>query len=76
MYVADITNNPALFATNPDWKIMFDMDADKAITTRKRILDMAAADKMRLSFYHATFPATGFIAKEATGYRFIPAAWS
>lgn len=76
MYVADITNTPVLFAANPDWKVMFDMDADKAVATRKRILDMAAADKLRLSFYHASFPATGFIAKEGAGYRFVPAQWS
>lgn len=76
MYVADITNTPVLFAANPDWKVMFDMDADKAVATRKRILDMAATDKIRLSFYHASFPATGFIAKEGAGYRFVPAQWS
>lgn len=76
MYVADITNTPVLFATNPEWKVMFDMDPDKAIATRKRILDMAATDKIRLSFYHASFPATGFIAKEGAGYRFVPAHWS
>lgn len=76
MYVADLTNTPVLFAANPDWRVMFDMDADKAVATRKRILDMAAADKIRLSFYHASFPATGFIAKEGAGYRFVPAMWS
>lgn len=76
MYLADITNNPVLFATNPEWKIMFDMDADKAIASRKRILDMAATDKFRVSFYHASFPATGFVAKEGAGYRFVPAQWS
>jgi glyoxylase-like metal-dependent hydrolase (beta-lactamase superfamily II) len=76
MYVADTTNTPVLFATNPEWKVMFDMDADKAVATRKRILDMAAADKIRLAFYHASFPATGFIAKEGAGYRFVPAQWS
>ncbi|MCA1952919.1 MAG: MBL fold metallo-hydrolase [Hyphomicrobiales bacterium] len=76
MYVADVTNTPVLFARNPDWKVMFDMEADKAVATRKRILDMAAADKLRLSFYHASFPATGFIAKDGSGYRFVPAQWS
>ncbi len=76
MYVADITNTPVLFAANPDWKVMFDMDADKAVATRKRILDMAATDKIRLSFYHASFPASGFVAKEGAGYRYVPAHWS
>jgi glyoxylase-like metal-dependent hydrolase (beta-lactamase superfamily II) len=76
LYVADITNNPLLFARNPEWRVMFDMDGEKAVQTRKRILDMAATDKMQVSFYHANFPATGFIAKEGAGYRLIPASWS
>lgn len=76
MYVADITNTPVLFATNPEWKVMFDMDPDKAIATRRRILDMAATDKLQLSFYHASFPSTGFIAKAGAGYRFVPVQWS
>lgn len=76
LYVADLTNTPLLFARNPEWKVMFDMDADKAVATRKRFLDMAAADKMQISFYHANFPSTGFIAKEGAGYRLVPAAWS
>ena len=48
MYVADITNNPAIFAKNPELKAMFDMDADRAVATRKAILDRAAADKVRV----------------------------
>ncbi|MEJ1161324.1 MBL fold metallo-hydrolase [Prosthecomicrobium sp. N25] len=76
MYVADITNNPAIFAKNPDFKAVFDMDADRAIATRKAILDRAAADKIRLSFYHGAFPSTGFVAKSGNGYDFNPAFWS
>jgi glyoxylase-like metal-dependent hydrolase (beta-lactamase superfamily II) len=76
LYVADLTNNPLLFARNPEWRVVFDMDADKAVETRKRFLDMAMADKSQVSFYHANFPATGFIGKEGAGYRLIPAAWS
>ncbi|MCA0399754.1 MAG: MBL fold metallo-hydrolase [Proteobacteria bacterium] len=76
LYVADITNSPVIFAANPDWQILFDMDGAKAVATRKRILDMAATDKLRVSFYHASFPASGYIAKEGAGYRFVPAHWS
>lgn len=76
LYVADITNNPALFARNPEWRVMFDMDGEKAVQTRKKILDMAATDKMQISFYHANFPSTGFIAKEGAGYRLVPASWN
>lgn len=75
MIVSDITNHPALFARNPNWAAVFDMDADKARETRIKLLDMAAAERTQLAFYHAPFPATGFIQKEGSGFRFVPAQW-
>lgn len=76
MFVADITNNPLIFARHPEWQAMFDMDPQDAIETRKRILDRAAADKLRLSFFHAPFPATGFVIKSGDGFEYLPALWT
>ena len=76
MFVADITNHPALFVRNPDWAVIFDQDADMARQTRRRVLDMAASERTQLAFYHAPFPATGFIAKEGNGYEFVPIQWT
>jgi len=76
IFVADLTNNPLIFARNPEWKFRGDQDPDKAIAARKRVLDMVAADRMRIAFYHAPFPATGHIAKSASDYDFIPERWS
>jgi glyoxylase-like metal-dependent hydrolase (beta-lactamase superfamily II) len=76
VFVADITNNPLVFARHPEWQAMFDMDPVATIATRKRILDMAASQKLRVSFYHAPFPATGYIVKTGTGYEFLPALWT
>ena len=75
MFVADITNNPLIFARHPEWQLMFDMDPLAAVATRKKILDQAAADKLRLSFFHAPFPATGYVVKSGAGYEFLPALW-
>jgi glyoxylase-like metal-dependent hydrolase (beta-lactamase superfamily II) len=75
MVVGDAVNDPRLFARNPDWQLMFDMDRAKAIETRRRLLDMAAAERMQLIFYHAAFPATGFVTKTATGYDWTPAQY-
>ncbi len=75
MYVADITNNPLIFARHPEWQAMFDMDPEEATVTRRVLLDRAAADKLRLHFFHAPFPAAGFIAKNGTGYEYLPALW-
>lgn len=76
MIMSDITNHPALFVRNPDWAVVFDMDPEQARATRHRLLDMAAAERAQVSFYHAPFPATGHIAREEDGYRFVPVQWS
>ncbi|MEE1658130.1 MBL fold metallo-hydrolase [Microvirga sp. CF3062] len=76
MIMSDTTNHPALFVRNPDWSAVFDMDADQARATRRRLLDMAASERAQVAFYHAPFPATGHIAKEGTGFRFVPVQWS
>ena len=76
MFVADITNNPLIFARHPDWQVMFDMDPEKAVATRRRLLDRAAADRLRLSFFHAPFPATGYVIKGDRGYDYVPALWT
>ncbi|WP_439575547.1 MBL fold metallo-hydrolase [Phreatobacter sp.] len=76
LYMADTSNHPAFFVRNPDWSAVFDMDADMARATRRRMLDMAASEKTRLHFYHAPFPSNGYVAKDGNGFQFVPAQWS
>ena len=75
LVMSDTTNDPNIFARNPEWSAVFDMDGPQAVTTRKKLLDMAAAEKMQASFYHAPFPATGYIVRDGAGYDMVPAAW-
>ena len=76
LVMSDTTNNPQVFARNPDWAAVFDMDGDLARTTRHKMLDLAATEKMQVSFYHAPFPATGHIARDGEKrYRLVPAMW-
>jgi glyoxylase-like metal-dependent hydrolase (beta-lactamase superfamily II) len=74
--MSDVTNHPGLFVRNPDWSAVFDMDADMARATRRRMLDMVATERLHTAFYHAPFPATGFVAKDGDGFRFVPVQWS
>jgi glyoxylase-like metal-dependent hydrolase (beta-lactamase superfamily II) len=76
LVLSDTASHPALFVRNPDWSAVFDMDADQARQTRRRALDMAATERTQVAFYHAPFPATGFIAREGNGYRLVPMEWS
>jgi glyoxylase-like metal-dependent hydrolase (beta-lactamase superfamily II) len=76
LFMADTANHPALFVRNPDWSAIFDQDPDMARATRRKLLDMVAADKTQVAFYHAPFPATGYIAKSGAGFEMVPVQWS
>jgi glyoxylase-like metal-dependent hydrolase (beta-lactamase superfamily II) len=76
MVVGDACNDPRIFARNPEWHLSFDLDKPLAVATRKKLLDMAATDKMQISFYHAAFPATGYVVKDGAGYQWHPASYT
>ena len=76
MFVADATNRPELLARRPDFHCVFDFDAEMAETARHKIYDQVATDRIRITGYHFPFPANGYMAKEGSGYRFVPADWS
>jgi glyoxylase-like metal-dependent hydrolase (beta-lactamase superfamily II) len=76
LVVGDASNDPRVFAKNPEWHLGFDLDKPRAVETRKKLLDMASADRMQVSFYHAAFPATGFVAKSGAGYDWFPISYT
>lgn len=76
MYIADTSNNPALFVRRPDWVLSFDMDAEMARATRVKLLDMAAAERTLIAGYHFPFPSHGYVAKEGAGFRYVAAPWN
>ena len=73
---SDVTNIPEFFLRNPDWHVMFDMDAAMAQQTRHKFYDMAAAEKATVVGFHFTFPSVGHVQKDGAKYRLIPAAWN
>ncbi len=76
LVASDCTNSPALNLRNPEWKAVFDMDADQAIATRRRIFDMAASERTQVAGYHWPFPSTGYVVKDGARYQLVPVAWS
>jgi glyoxylase-like metal-dependent hydrolase (beta-lactamase superfamily II) len=75
LVLSDSARNPELFVRHPEWQPSFDMDGPLAVTTRKRLLDQAAADRMPVHGYHFPFPATGHIRKTGTGFELVPVLW-
>ena len=69
---SDVTNQPALFVANPHWHAAFDADGPLAETTRRRVLDDAAAQRLLVQGFHFPFPSRGFIEKQGSGYRLVP----
>lgn len=76
LLVGDSIHNVVLQTAQPEITFVFDADAKQAVASRRRVLDMAAADKLVISGAHMPFPGFGRINKEGNGYRFATAEWS
>jgi hypothetical protein len=55
--------------------IGFDVDGAQAQATRRRVLDMAASEKLAVAGGHLHFPAFSHVVREGSGYRLVPEAW-
>jgi len=73
---SDVTNIPELFLRNPGWHVAFDIDPDKAVTTRRKFYDMASTEKALICGFHFSFPSLGYVEKDGANYRLVPVAWS
>jgi len=73
---SDVTNDPDLFARNPGWHLVFDQDPVQAETTRRKVYDMIAAERMRVQGFHYPFPGLAHLKKDGAGYRWVPAPWN
>jgi len=71
----DTANHYVVSIQRPDWATGFDDVPDAAIASRKRVLDMAATDKIAVAGFHMPFPSVGFIEKTGTSYRWVPASY-
>ena len=72
---SDVTNNPDLFARNPDWAASFDQDPNAAVATRRKVYDMLVAEKLLVQGFHYPFPGVARVEKAGNGYRVVPAPW-
>ncbi|WP_343231177.1 MBL fold metallo-hydrolase [Thalassovita aquimarina] len=71
----DTVHNATYQLAHPEWGPAFDVDPEMAANSRKRALDMSAADRLLIAGMHMPFPAVGHIATENLGYKFVPAEW-
>jgi glyoxylase-like metal-dependent hydrolase (beta-lactamase superfamily II) len=72
----DVTHAPFLFARNPGWHFMLDVEPIEAEATRRKVYDMMVAEKMLVQGFHYPFPALGHVERFGAGYREVLVNWN
>ena len=75
LLMADLANHYVWSVAYPDWEVRFDMDKAAAAQARRRILGMAASERMPVIGYHMPFPGMGFIDTRDDGFRYVPTSY-
>lgn len=75
MITADTCTQYVMAIQRPEWYFDMDDDKDRAVATRKRILDMAATDRLFVASFHCPFPGIGWIEKAQGSYRWVPVSY-
>lgn len=71
----DCFHHPVISLANPDWYNGADIDPVQGAATRRKILDMAATDRLWVVGYHLPWPGLGRVARDGSGYRWLPATF-
>jgi len=68
MMLNDTVAHCAASFARPDWHFSMDDDPNAAATTRARLLDLVATDKIPIIGFHMPFPAVGYVEKSGQGF--------
>lgn len=72
--LGDALTNAAISFRRPKWASGADQDADRAVATRLKLLDMLAKDRLAFIGYHLPVPGLGRTETSDGAYRFIAGA--
>ncbi|CUJ00773.1 MBL fold metallo-hydrolase [Cognatishimia activa] len=72
---ADFANHYVWSLGFPDWEVRFDMDKAAAAATRRKMLDMMAADNIPFVGYHMPFPGVGYVESKGEGYHYVASSY-
>ncbi|MEM6617827.1 MAG: MBL fold metallo-hydrolase [Pseudomonadota bacterium] len=68
LHIGDVAHAPHVQLADPEVAIVFDVDADTARATRKRTLDMLAADGLVFSGGHMLSPKFARLTRKGSGF--------
>jgi glyoxylase-like metal-dependent hydrolase (beta-lactamase superfamily II) len=72
LIAADALTQYVMAVQRPDWFFEMDDDKEKAAATRKRVLDMAATERLPVVGFHMPFPGVGYVERNGGFYRWAP----
>jgi glyoxylase-like metal-dependent hydrolase (beta-lactamase superfamily II) len=74
LVLGDALTHATISFSHPDWTPAADHhDPQRAVVTRKRLLDKLATDRPRIIGFHLPFPGVGFVERAASSFRFVAA---
>ncbi|MGZ9197345.1 MAG: MBL fold metallo-hydrolase [Candidatus Deferrimicrobiaceae bacterium] len=74
---ADMVHTHVMMFAHPEWTSAFDTDPKMAAETRRKLLDRAASDGLRVLGYHLPFPGIGHVrSAKGGGFKWLPEPWS
>lgn len=74
MALGDVVHVSAIQLSHPDAGTIYDLDKDQAVRSRKRILDMAASERLAIAGAHVNAPGFGYVTRRGAAFAFEPAA--
>ena len=70
--LADALTHPTISFAHPEWMPAADHhDPERAVLTRKTLLDQLATDRNRVIGYHLPFPGVGLVERSGPAFRFV-----
>jgi glyoxylase-like metal-dependent hydrolase (beta-lactamase superfamily II) len=75
LVVGDAITQVLISFRHPEWRPGYDGEMDRAVVTRRRLLDQAATDRILVLGYHFPFPGVGNVARDGAAYRWVPEHW-
>ena len=72
MALGDVVHVSSIQISHPDAGMIYDLDKDQAVRSRKRILDMAATEHLAIAGAHVNAPGFGYVRRKGATFAFEP----
>jgi glyoxylase-like metal-dependent hydrolase (beta-lactamase superfamily II) len=72
MALGDVVHLSAIQISHPDVALTYDLDKAQAVVSRKRILDMAASERIAIAGAHVNAPGFGYVVRKGASFAFEP----